>query len=88
MVFIRPTILRDNVQASFETNAKYNYIRDEQLAINPVRPRLMPLTKRPTLPELGPPKALSPLSAPLALRQPALHQIPCPQQPTRYRREP
>lgn len=64
MVFIRPTILRDNVQASFETNAKYNYIRDEQLAINPVRPRLMPLTKRPTLPELGPPKALSPLSAP------------------------
>ena len=32
MVFIRPTILRDNVQATFETNAKYNYIRDEQLA--------------------------------------------------------
>ncbi len=32
MFFIRPTILRDGVQASFETNAKYNYIRDIQLS--------------------------------------------------------
>jgi general secretion pathway protein D len=32
MFFIRPTILRDDVQASFETNAKYNYIRDIQLS--------------------------------------------------------
>jgi general secretion pathway protein D len=52
MVFIKPTILRDNVQASFETNAKYNYIRDEQLGIKPKRPRLMPLTDRSTLPAL------------------------------------
>jgi len=54
MVFIRPTILRDNVQAAFETNAKYNYIRDEQLGLKPRRPRLMPLTERATLPELSP----------------------------------
>ena len=50
MVFIRPTILRDDDTAAFETNAKYNYIRDEQLGIRPKRPRLMPLTRRPTLP--------------------------------------
>lgn len=52
MVFIRPTILRDNVQAAFETNAKYNYIRDQQLAIQPNRPRLMPLTPRDVLPPI------------------------------------
>ena len=52
MVFIKPTILRDNVQAAFETNAKYNYIRDEQLGIKPSNPRLMPLTQRSTLPPL------------------------------------
>lgn len=52
MVFIKPTILRDNVQAAFETNAKYNYIRDQQLGIKPKRPRLMPLTDRSTLPPL------------------------------------
>ena len=28
MVFIRPTILRDDGTAAFETNTKYNYIRD------------------------------------------------------------
>lgn len=54
MVFIRPTILRDDVQAAFETNAKYNYIRDQQLGIRPKSPRLMPLTQRPTLPPLQP----------------------------------
>jgi general secretion pathway protein D len=31
MVFIRPTILRDGIQAAFATNAKYNYVRDVQL---------------------------------------------------------
>jgi general secretion pathway protein D len=30
MVFIRPKILRDRTQMAFETNAKYNYIRDLQ----------------------------------------------------------
>ena len=30
MVFIRPKILRDGVQTAIETDAKYNYIRDEQ----------------------------------------------------------
>jgi general secretion pathway protein D len=31
MVFIRPKILRDSVQTAFETDAKYNAIRDVQL---------------------------------------------------------
>jgi type II secretory pathway component GspD/PulD (secretin) len=31
MVFIRPTILRDGIQATFATNTKYNYVRDVQL---------------------------------------------------------
>ena len=52
MVFIRPTILRDNIQATFETNTKYNYIRDLQLeqAEEPVQ--LMRDVERPTLPPL------------------------------------
>lgn len=35
MFFIRPTILRDDVQAAFETNAKYNYIRQLQMTREP-----------------------------------------------------
>jgi len=52
MVFIRPTILRDNIQATFETNTKYNYIRDLQLqqAERPVQ--LMRDAERPLLPAL------------------------------------
>ena len=30
MVFIRPKILRDGLAAAIETDAKYNYMRDEQ----------------------------------------------------------
>jgi general secretion pathway protein D len=35
MFFIRPTILRDDVQAAFQTNAKYNFIRQIQLEREP-----------------------------------------------------
>jgi general secretion pathway protein D len=52
MVFIRPTILRDSVQAAFETNAKYRYIRDLQLQQNETPLPLMRDQTRPTLPEL------------------------------------
>jgi general secretion pathway protein D len=34
MVFIRPTILENPEQATFETNKKYNYIRDIQIEDN------------------------------------------------------
>jgi len=52
MVFIRPTILRDSVQAAFETNAKYRYIRDLQLEQGEENVQLMRDAQRPTLPEL------------------------------------
>ena len=59
MVFIRPKILRDGIAAAIETNAKYNYIRNQQLqdAVGPktdVLP-LLPFTPEPRLPPLPPP---------------------------------
>ncbi len=56
MVFIRPKILRDGVATAVETNAKYNYIRDEQRAAG--RPKsevlpLLPYSKEPRLPPLS-----------------------------------
>lgn len=50
MVFIKPTILRDDRQAAFETNAKYNYLRNLQLAQSPASVQLMPSEVRPVLP--------------------------------------
>ena len=61
MVFIRPTILRDSIQASFETDAKYRFIRDLQLeqADSPVP--LIRGAERPLLPEIpGPAPAPAP----------------------------
>jgi general secretion pathway protein D len=67
MFFIRPTILRDDVQAAFETNAKYNYIRDLQLsrepdqvlpsweANRPAPPVLPGVSSRPDAPNAEPP---------------------------------
>ncbi len=52
MVFIRPTILRNSVQAAFETNAKYSYIRDIQLRQGEENVQLMRDAERPILPEL------------------------------------
>jgi len=51
MVFIRAKILRDSVQTAFETNAKYNMIRDLQER-NKKGVGLMPGAERPVLPPL------------------------------------
>src|SRR5690606_6947057 len=51
MVFIRPTILRDGVQAAIETNAKYNLLRDQQLRRG-TRVLLLPGERQPTLPPI------------------------------------
>ena len=57
LVFIRPKILRDSVQAATETEAKYNYIREMQQG---GRPRfgpqvpMLPGAERPILPPLEP----------------------------------
>jgi general secretion pathway protein D len=52
LVFIKPTILRNGVQASFETSSKYNFIRDLQLERNDGKVTLQPGEKQPLLPEL------------------------------------
>ena len=63
MVFIRPKILRDGVQTAFETNSKYNYMREEQLRMHDGKVPLLPLEKGPSLPELAPASA-TPAAAP------------------------
>jgi general secretion pathway protein D len=52
MIFIRPRILRDGVDAAIETNAKYNYVRQQQLDRNKGKVTLMPGEHQPTLPAL------------------------------------
>ena len=56
MVFIQPRILRDGLDAAFETNQKYNYMRDQQRKLGPQREvlPLLPGTPRAILPELPP----------------------------------
>jgi general secretion pathway protein D len=58
MVFIRPTILRNSIQASFETDAKYSYIRDLQLQTAESAVPLMRNAERPLLPAIAPPAAV------------------------------
>jgi general secretion pathway protein D len=54
MVFIQPRILRDGTDATFETNRKYNYMRDQQRALGPQREALplLPGERRAILPEI------------------------------------
>jgi len=52
MLFIKPTILRDSVATAYETNQKYQFIRDAQLAERDGRRRFRPDLTAPVLPEL------------------------------------
>ena len=52
LVFIRPKILRDTAATSFETNQKYNQMRDYQQIDQSTGVPLMPGLARPTLPPL------------------------------------
>jgi len=52
MVFIRPTILRDGVQAAIETNAKYNVLRDQQMQRRNGKVSLLPGERQPLLPPI------------------------------------
>ncbi|MBM2853887.1 MAG: hypothetical protein HW417_815, partial [Steroidobacteraceae bacterium] len=71
MVFIRPRVLRTAEQAAIETNAKYNYLRNQQLEQNGGKVKLMPGEARPTLPPLigptAPPTAPAPPSQDVAV---------------------
>ncbi len=53
MIFIRSTILRDASQTNYETNQKYNLIRDVQKGQQGQDIQLMPGVPRPILPPLG-----------------------------------
>jgi general secretion pathway protein D len=53
MVFIRPKILRDGVQAAYETDAKYQYMIEEQKKMNDKR-EILPLLPG-AKPKLDPP---------------------------------
>jgi general secretion pathway protein D len=54
MVFIRPKILRDGLAAAIETDAKYNYIRDEQMKAGRSKSEVLPLIPFTPGPELPP----------------------------------
>jgi general secretion pathway protein D len=91
MVFIRPRILRDGVDAAIETNAKYNYIRNQQLERNDGRVPMMPNERQPTLPSLeslvppellNPARQASPMSDTPAERASATDGIALPPPPT------
>jgi len=52
MVFIKPTIIRDSVASAYETNQKYTYIRDLQLANKSRSRRLIEDFETPVIPPL------------------------------------
>jgi general secretion pathway protein D len=60
MVFIKPTILRDSVASAYETNQKYTYIRDLQLASKEKSRRLIDDYDTPVVPELPNPPVEEP----------------------------
>ncbi len=52
MIFIRAEIMRDSAEASFQTNAKYNMIRNVQQGRSKDAIQLMPGAERPVIPPL------------------------------------
>ena len=52
MIFIKPTILRDDIATAYETNAKYQSIREMQLAEKVGRRELIRDLQPPVLPEM------------------------------------
>lgn len=64
MVFIRPRVIRTAEQAAFETDAKYNYMRNLQLDRDNSKVKLLPGETAPALPPFvgpaAPPTAPSP----------------------------
>jgi general secretion pathway protein D len=69
MIFIRPQILHDATQTSIETNAKYNFMREEQRQVGAddhLSLPLLPGVKVPVLPPMpAPPPAGSTPAAPI-----------------------
>jgi general secretion pathway protein D len=71
MVFIKPRILRDAAATTYETNQKYNYIREQQRVLGP-RGEVLPLLPGekpqmlPPLPEPAPAPVAAPVATPAA----------------------
>ncbi|HEY3787074.1 MAG TPA: type II secretion system secretin GspD [Steroidobacteraceae bacterium] len=70
MIFIRPKILRDQTQAAYEADSKYNYMIEQQKSYNGKRDwlPLLPGVSKPLLKE--PPPAPPPGSTPVAPASP------------------
>ena len=64
MVFIRPTILRDDVQAAIMTDSKYEDLRRQQQNIDNGKVPLLPGSKQPVLPPIEELRRKTPRSAP------------------------
>ena len=75
MVFIQPRILRDGLDATLETNQKYNYIRDEQRRLGPQR-EILPLLPGEPRAELPPLLQSGPAVAPAQTPSPTPAQPP------------
>ena len=75
MVFIQPRILRDGLDATLETNQKYNYIRDEQRRLGPQR-EILPLLPGEPRAELPPLLQSAPAVAPAQTPSPTPAQTP------------
>jgi general secretion pathway protein D len=89
MVFLRPKIIADSHAAAIETDAKYNYMRNEQIKSG--RPKtevlpLLPYTPEPTLPPIPaplPPKesAPAPVDPKASPQSPQNSSVPAPTPP-------
>jgi general secretion pathway protein D len=67
MIFIRPKILRDQSQAAYETDLKYNYMQDQQRSFEHREiPPLLPGEHQPRLPPLPPPPPPGTQAAPIS----------------------
>jgi len=92
MIFIRPQILHDGVDTAIETNAKYNFIREQQRQVgsSELLP-LLPGAKSSVLPPIPPPpgrgregkgakpEATPPQPAPQSSTPPQISPAPAPQ---------
>jgi general secretion pathway protein D len=68
MIFIKPTILRDQSQATYETGQSYNYILGQEASMPPEQfPQLLRGEPVPRLPPMPPPPPPGTLSAPSPL---------------------
>jgi general secretion pathway protein D len=67
MIFIRPKILRDQSQAAYETDLRYNYMQDQQKSFEHREiPPLLPGEHQPRLPPLPPPPPAGTQAAPIS----------------------